>query len=497
MIPVNLAPSTVLAAVTLVVALLVTACQTSTEVLGLPDPTAEVRPSEETTSTESSEVDDVSPSAQADASESETDEMSTPSEVFEIARESIVFVGNPLESRGSGVVLDDGWILTNAHVVGRAREVRVVSSDGEELGQLPIHGVDPVLDLAVLGPLDQTDLSPTPVSLAVSADVQTGETVYLLGYPDENNTVPEPTLTEGIVNRRRSIELLDYSFFQVDASIAPGQSGGALLDDEGRLIGLSGIRFGEGAFGLALETDSLVERVQMLIDGPPLADLFDGQPVESLDVVLGPQRFVAFMIDSDGQLEVEVNSAADMFIEVLSAAGARKFDDWEGWDYFVDLPRTKNDYFRDDTVQGAERLRLAVEPGPYQVLVGSFDSSPAAATITSASPFYLLPDAEEGDTLAPDEVREGEFGWSKDSDKWVVPLNAGDTAKITIDGLGDVFGVVRLDGIVVASNDDAGFGVFGLGSKIEFTAVEDGDYELEVGTRDLDRHGYFVLLEIF
>jgi len=465
----------VLSAVVLVLVLLAAACQTTT-----------VLPQTEETADE--------PTVQA--RDREAADMSTPSEVFEIARQSVVFVGTPEEGRGSGVTIDGGWVVTNAHVVGRARTVRVVNSDGVELGEIPIHAVDPVLDVAVLGPLGDIENAPAPIELGESADVLVGETVYLLGYPDETNTVPIPTLTEGIVNRRRSVELRDYSFLQVDASIAPGQSGGALLDDDGRLIGLSGIQFGAAAFGLALETDALNERVQTLIDGPPLADPFDATPINSLETELGPHRFIGFMVESDGRIDVEVNSSGDTFIEVLSAAGARKFEDWEGWDYFVDVPRTENDYFRDRTLQGTERLSLAVEPGPYQVLIGSAGSSPAPASITSGSPLFKLPDVEEQALLEPGAVYEGEFGWTKDSDRWKVRLSAGDIANVTIDGIGDFFGVVRFRDSLIASNDDASFGVFGLGSKIEFTAPEDGEYELEIGTRDDDRHGYMVRLDI-
>lgn len=449
--------------------LLATACQTATEVGG---------------------------NEQADTGQGDTGAMRSPSEVFETARQSVVFVGSAEESRGSGVAIDGGWIVTNAHVVGRARHVRIVTSDGDELGLVPIHGIDPVLDVAVLGPIPEGDAAPVPIEQAMSADAQVGETVYLLGYPDETNKRPVPTLTEGIINRRREVVLRDYTFLQVDASIAPGQSGGALVDTQGRLIGLSGIRFGSAAFGLALATDSLRERVDMLIDGPPIADPLASEPVDEFQGEIGPHRYVAFMTETDGRIEVEVNSAGDAFIEVLSAAGSQKFEDWQDWDYFVDTPRTESDFFRDRSLQGTERLEVEVAPGSYQVLVGSVGRSPASATITSSTPLYPLADVEEGAVLVPGEVTEGEFGWTKDSDKWIVRLAAGDTATITIDGIGDFFGVVRLDDMVISSNDDAAFGVFGLGAKIEFTAETSGDYELEVGTRDVDRHGYFVQLDL-
>lgn len=464
--------------------MLATACQTATEV-----GERSIAPQNESSDTEPN-------SGTADGAAGPEPTMTTATDVFERARQSVVFLGSALEGRGSGVAIDGGWIITNAHVVGRATTVRMVTTDGVEFGDIPVRAVDPVLDIAVLGPIEPGDNGPVPIARTVSADVRVGETVFLLGYPDERNTLPVPALTQGIVNRRRNVVLRDYSFLQVDALIAPGQSGGALVDSEGRLIGLSGLLFGAAQFGLALEADSLDERVQLLLDKPEPADPFDGEPVTSFEDVLGPRRYVAFMTETDGPIDVEVTSTGDMFIELRTASGWTIFKDWQNWDYFVDLPRVGADYQVDRTLQGTERLEVTVDPGRYQVLIGSAGRGPAMASIVSGVPLFPLPDLEEGAILTAGEVHEGEIDWTRDSDKWNVPLLAGDKATITIDGIGDYFGVVRLNGQVVASNDDAGFGVFALGTTIEFTAEGDSDYELEIGTRDADWHGYFVKLDI-
>jgi serine protease Do len=136
---------------------------------------------------------------------------------------------------GSGVVVTkDGYILTNNHVVEGADEVKVALQDGPEF-TAKVIGRDPKSDVAVIK-IDAKDLP--AVQLADSDKVEVGDVVLAIGNPFGIGQ----TVTTGIVSATgRAGELgLDYEdFIQTDAAINPGNSGGALVDAEGRLIGIN------------------------------------------------------------------------------------------------------------------------------------------------------------------------------------------------------------------------------------------------------------------
>ena len=145
------------------------------------------------------------------------------------------FYGPPQEGVGSGVVVTkDGYILTNNHVVDGADEVKVALQDGREFSAKVI-GRDPKTDVAVIK-IGAKDLP--AVAMADSDKVEVGDIVLAVGNPFGIGQ----TVTTGIVSAtgRDGTVGLDYEdFIQTDAAINPGNSGGALVDVEGRLIGIN------------------------------------------------------------------------------------------------------------------------------------------------------------------------------------------------------------------------------------------------------------------
>jgi len=136
---------------------------------------------------------------------------------------------------GSGVIATkDGYILTNNHVVDGADEVKVALQDGREF-TAKVVGRDPKTDVAVIK-IDAKDLPAVP--MADSDKVEVGDVVLAVGNPFGIGQ----TVTTGIVSAtgRAGAIGLDYEdFIQTDAAINPGNSGGALVDAEGRLIGIN------------------------------------------------------------------------------------------------------------------------------------------------------------------------------------------------------------------------------------------------------------------
>jgi hypothetical protein len=414
----------------------------------------------------------------------------TSAEVYRAVSRSIVFIETPDLTTGSGIVIEGGWILTNAHVVDRLPSVRIGRSDGIDLGDQPVYSIDWVFDLALIGPIVDEGL--VPMARVPSADLAIGDRVLLLGFPDEASVDPTPTLTEGIVNRRRRPALGDFPFLQVDATIAPGQSGGALIDGHGNLVGISGLEFGAGEFALAFEADAMWPRVDaMIASGGP--ETFDSEPVFELTGTVGLHRTFGFLADTDpsGHIDVSAVSDDDLFIELQSLGGITvtspsPFDDvFESRDEDAFL-------YVDEFIEGEEDLIADIEPGRYQVIVGSFVSGPSEVTITSPDELREFADRDEGKTMPLGELVEGEFDWARDTDRWKLPLSAGQKVTIVADGIADTILTVRLDGRPIASSDDEGLGVFGTGSKVEFTVEVAGVYEIEIGSYDTTRWGYLI-----
>jgi len=136
---------------------------------------------------------------------------------------------------GSGVIITkDGYILTNNHVVDGAKDLKVTLEDGHEY-KGKVIGRDEKTDLAVIK-IDAKNLPSVP--MADSDKVQVGDVVLAIGNPFGVGQ----TVTKGIVSAKdrgnMGIEAYE-NFIQTDAAINPGNSGGALVDIQGRLIGIN------------------------------------------------------------------------------------------------------------------------------------------------------------------------------------------------------------------------------------------------------------------
>lgn len=136
---------------------------------------------------------------------------------------------------GSGVIVsEEGYILTNNHLVEQAEEVVVVLPD-ERKYDARVVGTDPESDVAVLK-IDAEELPTVP--FGDSDKLRLGEVVLAIGYPFNIGQ----TVTMGIVSAlgRGNLQLVNYGdFIQTDAAINPGNSGGALINERGELIGIN------------------------------------------------------------------------------------------------------------------------------------------------------------------------------------------------------------------------------------------------------------------
>jgi S1-C subfamily serine protease len=190
--------------------------------------------------------------------------------------------GYQVTSLGSGVIVSpDGWVLTNAHVVERGARFRVGLLDGREL-LAKVVGTDPSSDLAVLR-LESKERLPF-AQMGRSDGLLIGETVIAIGNPFGLSH----TVTTGVVSAvHRNFKAGDrtlFDFIQTDASINPGNSGGALLDIEGRLVGVNTAILGDrnAGIGFAIPIDRARRIAEDLIAHGEVREGYLGISVEDL-----------------------------------------------------------------------------------------------------------------------------------------------------------------------------------------------------------------------
>ncbi|MBR2177830.1 MAG: trypsin-like peptidase domain-containing protein, partial [Paludibacteraceae bacterium] len=144
----------------------------------------------------------------------------------------------PVMASGSGVIItEDGYIVTNNHVIADADEIEVVLND-KKTYTAQVVGTDPNTDIALLK-IDASKLHTIP--FGNSDDLKIGEWVLAIGNPFNLTS----TVTAGIVSAKaRNINILSSdmkieAFIQTDAAVNPGNSGGALVNLKGELVGIN------------------------------------------------------------------------------------------------------------------------------------------------------------------------------------------------------------------------------------------------------------------
>lgn len=164
--------------------------------------------------------------------------------------------------QGSGVIVDkDGYIVTNYHVVQGVDSLEVQLSDGRR-GTASVVGSDPLVDVAVL----KTELGDlTPAEWGDSDKLDVGEWVWALGSPfgfDKTITFGILSAKErrGITTERRAGPSVYQEFLQTDAAVNPGNSGGPLVNFEGKVIGINTAIYGPTYQGISFSIPSSIAK---------------------------------------------------------------------------------------------------------------------------------------------------------------------------------------------------------------------------------------------
>lgn len=171
---------------------------------------------------------------------------------------------------GSGfIITEDGYIISNAHVVEGAARVQVRTATG--LKEATIVGQDKENDLALL----KIEGQHNPVQFAEARSAKLGQTIFALGFPLPELQGFEPKVTKGVVSSLRGIQD-DIRRYQIDAAVQPGNSGGPLADEKGNIVGVVVARLNDAY--VMRGTGSVPQNVNYAVKKAYVLALLDSYP---------------------------------------------------------------------------------------------------------------------------------------------------------------------------------------------------------------------------
>ena len=402
-------------------------------------------------------------------------------QIFEKVSPAIAFI-ETATSTGSGVLLEEGYLVTNAHVVWPFNEARVVFPDGAEFDAVPVIGWDSLADLAVLGPIN---IPTKPVTLTDGEDLPIGADVFLIGYPGEFESFPQPAIGRGLLARLREWEPVGITYFQTDAIAIGGQSGGALVSTMGDVIGISGFRITEGKFGFVASSADLLPRIQQLVAGEDPSGLGDRRlPIQMRRHRLKLRNYwddLVFVIDEPigTRVEIELTGDKDGRVFVTDQIG----------DELLNLD--------EEGIVAETGSFIVRKNGPLFLVVRQMVESPAQFTLAVNRRLTQFNDPDRGGRVQVSQSVRGNMDYPGDVDHFLLQLEANETVEILArSALADIILTVDFLGATgeqIVQDDDSGGGLFGLDSRIVYRAPHSGNYFVVV--RDASRSapgGYII-----
>ena len=283
------------------------------------------------------------------------------------------------DGAGSGVIIsEDGYIITNAHVISGASQIKVRTSDKTE-HEAELIGSDSKSDIAVLK-IEATGL--TPAVVGNSDNLVVGEFTLAVGNP--MGTLGG-TVTNGIIsalNRDITVQGQTMNLLQTNAAVSPGNSGVGLFNEKGELIGIVNAKSAEeGAEGLgfAIPVNTAMEVAQSLIDNGYVT----GRPALGIQVlaVSDWQMMVQYGVSQPGVYIIDVTEGSCADKAGLKAGDLFVSIDGNSVTGTVDVTSALDSHAVGDTLE----IQVAREGKVVQVSVVLEEQSPQAAQAAAAS----------------------------------------------------------------------------------------------------------------
>lgn len=226
---------------------------------------------------------------------------------------------------GTGVIMsEDGYVITNAHVVSSATDITVVFTDDPENGiKAELVGIDVQTDLAVVK-INKTGL--TAAEFGKSSELQVGEAAIAIGNPISMNLAG--SVTSGIIsalNRELTIEDKKFNLIQTDAAINNGNSGGALINAYGQVIGITSAKVNSAVasnLGFAIPIDDAMPIINDLLQygyvkGRPLLGISGNNISSFYSEYYGiPQGFRVEQVESGSAAETAGIKVGDIIVGI-------------------------------------------------------------------------------------------------------------------------------------------------------------------------------------
>ena len=341
---------------------------------------------------------------------------------FPLVSSSMAYVETATRE-GSGILIEGGYIVTNAQVVWPFQAVRVVLADGTQFPDVPVRESDLLADLAVLGPINAPYGG---IALANEESIRIGLDSVVIGYKETTEGVPK------LVTRRRKLagirefESTGITYLQTDAYLpstggAPrDQPGWVLVSTSGDVIGVVGFRPAGTNFEVAASSADILPRVTQLIAGGDPSELGD----RKISVTGGESRHDVTPEHFLAQRTYVINElpGTEISIEFEGPYGGRLGvrDSLSGSLIYL----SKNE------TQSAEGSFVLQSEEPHFAIVWRLGHGPGSLTVSSSHRLIELHDPDDGRRLPTGESVRGNTDFPGDIDYFLFDLKEGATVEV-------------------------------------------------------------------
>lgn len=349
---------------------------------------------------------------------------------FPSVASSIAFVETDTRE-GNGVLIEGGYIVTNAQVVWPFQAADVVFADGTEFTDVPVRGMDFQNDLAVLGPI----ASPaTGLKLVDGETTPKDSNVFVVGYPEKPEDLGQPSVESrrllgiGRFGSAGITYLHTEAKLPADGASASRFNGWVLVSGRGDVIGVLGRRPSDSAYEVAVSSGDILPTVRQLIAGRNSSQLgerripLDGGETRHENTL---EHFVekrVYVINEPPGTEVnlELTGELDGYMIVLDSGGR--------W-----LPissKDENEAASDSLViESREPLFVVVHRHP--VVMPQYPMAQGDFTLRSSHPLRYLHDPDDGRKIQVGDTVYGNIDYPGDWDYFLIELSTGETVEAT------------------------------------------------------------------